>query len=135
MRHIEIHLAPELQGRGYSGRKYYEDEDGYMTLGCTNEGWKPRAFRLTAHYNSLPDVSLYGGETEHMKLLELLKQHKHTWGTKIPEINAFMWSLLLRGLDGDKMKTIVESAVEIGVERGVRQNQKEVRHALGLYDY
>ena len=137
MRRIEIHLDPKLKGRGYSGSKYYEDEDGYMTLGCTNEGAKPRVFRLTASYNSLPDVSLYGGEAEHMKLLELLKQQnpKHTWGTKIPEINEFMWSLLLRGLDGEKIKTIVEAAVEMGVERGIRQNQKDLRQVLGLYEY
>ena len=134
MKRIEIFLDPSHQGRGYSGSKRYEDEDGYMTVGSSNECNLPVIYRITVQLTIFPDVYIYGGETEYCKLLSLLNTQEtpHKWGTKVQVINDFMWDCLLKGMTRDRLQTIVENARENGIEYGIDQAQYAMQKALGL---
>ena len=120
---MDLLLDPQLEGRGHSCVKSYEDEDGYISLGSTNEGGRDRLPVCIVSFNRFPCTVIAGGkEYREFEAIAELKDHGNRF-------NAFMWSVLFRVLDARTFKMILDDVYRAGKVRG-RNDLRNELHTL-----
>lgn len=129
---MTIDLDPDLDGRGHSAVLDYQDQDGYVSRGSTNEGGLPPIPVLLVSMKEL-DYTVRCGPQEYSIWMDLKK--RRTGGRMEfmfdPEANNFMWKVVLSSLNKDRFKEFLTAARLAGHQAGREEKRLEFVKILG----
>ena len=105
----DVYLEPELKGRGIAVVKNYEDDDGYISTGTTNEASLPKLPVVVVNFSEFR-ACIVAGKREYDDWVAIAEAKAHN-----NRPNRFMWTVLFRALlsmpeidDGAHLKTLMK---------------------------
>ena len=122
---MNIYLDQQIEKRGHSVVKEYEDEDGYISRGFTC--YAPSLPVLMITFNIF-DFSIVCGKKEYDEWTEMLTRSKQQLFRPIvynEEANKFMWSIFFSAMTKDHLKKILDRKFDQGFTTGRESKRME----------